>query len=51
MRLFLRFFNGIRTLFRRGVADEELDRELQSFLEAAVDASAGPRPCSASCAP
>ena len=37
MRLFFRFLNGIRSLFRRGVADEELNRELQSFLEVAVD--------------
>jgi predicted permease len=29
--------NGIRALFRRGIAEEELDAELHEFLETAVD--------------
>lgn len=29
--------NGIRALFRRRIADEELDAELHAFLETAVD--------------
>ena len=37
MRLLLRLLNGIRALFRRGIADEELDAELHAFLETAVD--------------
>ena len=37
MRLLLRFLNGIRALFRRGIADEELDAELQAFVETAID--------------
>ena len=37
MRLLRRFLNGIRALFRRGIADEELDAELQAFVEAAID--------------
>ena len=37
MRAFLRLLNGIRALFRRPIADEELDAELHAFLEAAVD--------------
>ena len=32
-----RLTNGIRALFRRAVADEELDAELHAFLETAVD--------------
>jgi predicted permease len=32
-----RLTNGIRALFRRGIADEELDAELHAFLETAVD--------------
>ena len=31
-----RFWNGLRGLFRRNVADTELDTELSAFLEAAV---------------
>jgi putative ABC transport system permease protein len=37
MRPLLRLLNGIRTLFRRRVADTELDAELRAFLETAVD--------------
>ena len=37
MRPLSRLTNGIRALFRRGIADEELDAELQAFLETAVD--------------
>jgi putative ABC transport system permease protein len=37
MRPLLRLSNGIRALFRRGIADEELDAELHAFLETAVD--------------
>jgi hypothetical protein len=37
MRLLSRLTNGIRALFRRRTADEELDAELHAFLETAVD--------------
>jgi predicted permease len=37
MRPLSRLMNGIRALFRGGIADEELDAELRAFLEAAVD--------------
>lgn len=37
MRLLSRLTFGIRALFRRRVADEELDTELCAFLETAVD--------------
>jgi predicted permease len=37
MRQLSRLTNGIRALFRREIADEELDAELHAFLEAAVD--------------
>jgi hypothetical protein len=36
MRPLSRFWNGIRGLFRRNVADNELDTELSAFLEAAI---------------
>jgi putative ABC transport system permease protein len=37
MQPLLRFLNGIRALFRRRIADEELGAELHAFLETAVD--------------
>ncbi len=37
MRPLSRLTNGIRALFRRGIADEELEAELHAFLETAVD--------------
>ena len=37
MRPLLRLLNGIRALSRRAAVDEELDAELQEFLETAVD--------------
>jgi len=37
MRPLSRLTNGIRALFRRRIADEELDAELHAFLETAVD--------------
>jgi putative ABC transport system permease protein len=37
MRLLSRLTNGIKALFRRRIADEEMDAELHAFLEAAVD--------------
>lgn len=37
MRPLSRLANGLRALFRRGIADQELDAELNAFLEAAVD--------------
>jgi predicted permease len=37
MRQLSRLTNGIRALFRRRIADEELDAELHAFLETAVD--------------
>jgi len=37
MRSLSRLTNGIRSLFRRGTADEELDAELHAFLETAAD--------------
>jgi predicted permease len=37
MRPLLRLLNGIRAVFRRGIADEELDAELHAFLETAVE--------------
>lgn len=33
MRALLRLWNGIQGLFRRNVADKELDAELSAFLE------------------
>lgn len=37
MRPLSRLTNGIRALFRSGIADQELDAELNAFLETAVD--------------
>jgi predicted permease len=37
LRLLSRLTNGIRALFRRAIADEELDAELHAFLETAID--------------
>lgn len=37
MRLLSRLTNGIRAIFQRAGADEELDAELQAFLETAID--------------
>ena len=37
MRPLLRFWNGLRGLFSRNVADKELEAELSAFLETAVD--------------
>jgi predicted permease len=36
MRSLLRFWNGLRGLLRRNIADTDLDTELSAFLEAAV---------------